>query len=112
MFALVLVATQVAISYLGNAWLPVVSIVSGLTDADAIAFSLSAAQRSGQISADWAAFNLVLGAISNTFTKLLLIFMLGDRGLFRHTLLAFLILAGSGLVATFLYFDIDWSAIA
>ncbi len=106
-FATVLMATQLAIAYLGNAWLPVVSVVSGLTDADAIAFSLSAAQRSGQISTDWAAFNLVLGAISNTFTKLLLIFMLGDRGLFRHILVAFLILAGSGLVTTFIYYDLD-----
>ncbi len=104
-FALVLVATRVAIAYLGHAWLPLVAVISGLTDADAIAFSLSAAQRSGQISTDWAAFNLVLGAISNTFTKLLLIFVLGDRGLFRHTLLAFLVLAGVGLASIFLYYD-------
>ena len=46
------------------------AIVSGLTDADAIAFSLSDAQRSGLISLDWAAFNVVLGALSNTFMKL------------------------------------------
>ncbi len=105
-FAIVLMVTQLAITYLGNAWLPVVSIVSGLTDADAIAFSLSAAERRGQISTDWAAFNLVLGAISNTFTKLLLIFALGDRGLFRKTLVAFLVIAGSGLVTVFLYYDL------
>ena len=105
-FALILMLTQLAITYLGNAWLPLVSIVSGLTDADAIAFSLSAAERRGQISTDWAAFNLVLGAISNTFTKLLLIFALGDRGLFRKTLIAFLAIAGSGLVTVFIYYDL------
>lgn len=105
-FAVILMATQLAITYLGNAWLPIVSIVSGLTDADAIAFSLSAAEQRGQISTDWAAFNLVLGAISNTFTKLLLIFALGDRGLFRRTLIAFFVIAGSGLVTVFLYYDL------
>ncbi len=106
-FASVLIMTQLAISYLGNAWLPVVSVVSGLTDADAIAFSLSAAQRSGQISADWAAFNLVLGAISNTFTKLLLIFVLGDRALFRQVLLAFTVLSVVGLLTALIYYDIS-----
>lgn len=105
-FAVVLMVTQLAITYLGNAWLPVVSVLSGLTDADAIAFSLSAAERRGLISTDWAAFNLVLGAISNTFTKLLLIFALGDRGLFRKTLAAFLVIAGSGLATVFLYYDL------
>ncbi len=68
-FASILMITRLATNYLGDAWLPLVAIVSGLTDADAIAFSLSHLQKTGLISVDWASFNLVLGAISNTFMK-------------------------------------------
>jgi uncharacterized membrane protein (DUF4010 family) len=97
--------TRLAINYLGEAWLPVVSLVSGLTDADAIAFSLSDAQQAGMISLDWASFNLVLGALSNTFMKLFLVFTLGHRGLFRNLFIAFAAVGLSGIVTMFLYYD-------
>ncbi len=105
-FGVILMATRLAITYLGEAWLPVVAIVSGLTDADAIAFSLSDAQRSGLISLDWASFNVVLGALSNTFMKLFLVYSLGDKGLFRHLLLSFLVMGVVGIVTMFLYYDL------
>lgn len=104
-FASILMITRLAITYLGDAWLPVVALVSGLTDADAIAFSVSAAQKDGLISLDWAAFNAVLGAIANTFMKLLLVFTLGDRGLFRKLLVAVSIIGVAGLVSAFFYYD-------
>ncbi len=104
-FAAILMVTRLAITYLGGAWLPVVAIVSGLTDADAVAFSLSDAQRSGLISLDWASFNVVLGALSNTFMKLFLAFSLGHRGLFKHLLLSFLIMGAAGIGTTLLYYD-------
>ena len=106
-FAAILMATRLAITYLGEAWLPVVAIVSGLTDADAIAFSLSDAQRSGLISLDWASFNVVLGALSNTFMKLFLVFSLGDRGLFKHLLLSVLVMGAAGIITMLLYYDLD-----
>ena len=106
-FATILMATRLAITYLGEAWLPVVAIVSGLTDADAIAFSLSDAQRSGLISLDWAAFNVVLGALSNTFVKLFFVFTLGHRELFKHLLLSILVMGAAGLVTMFLYYDLS-----
>jgi len=105
-FATILMVTRLAITYLGEAWLPVVAIVSGLTDADAIAFSLSDAQRSGLISLDWAAFNVVLGALANTFMKLFLAFSLGDRGLFKHLALSFLVMGTAGIITMFLYYDL------
>jgi len=108
--AVILMATRLAIAYLGEAWLPVVAIVSGLTDADAIAFSLSDAQRSGLISLDWASFNVVLGALANTFMKLFLAYFLGDRGLFKHLLLSFLVMGAAGMTTMFLYYDLGvWS---
>ena len=105
-FATILVATRVATAYLGDAWLPVVAIVSGLTDADAIAFSVSDLQKAGLVSLDWASFNLVLGSLSNTYMKLFLVFSLGDRGLFKHCLVSFLIMGAAGIVTMLLYYDL------
>ena len=104
-FATVLMVTRLAINYLGEAWLPVVSVVSGLTDADAIAFSLSDAQQAGMISLDWASFNLVLGALSNTFMKLFLVFTLGHRDLFKNLFIAFMVVGLAGIVTMYLYYD-------
>jgi len=105
-FTLILAATQLATTYLGSAWLPLVAIVSGLTDADAIAFSISNLQRSGLVSLDWASFNLVLGALSNTFMKLALVFMLGSRALFRQLLWSFLIIGTVGIISMLFYYDL------
>jgi len=105
-FAGILMFTRLATHYLGDAWLPAVAIVSGLTDADAIAFSVSSLQASGLIHIDWAGFNLVLGAISNTFMKLFLVLGLGDRSLFKKLLGPFLVIGIVGLVSTLLYYDL------
>ena len=105
-FATILMVTRLATSYLGNEWLPLVAIVSGLPDADAIAFTLSSLEHAGLIPLDWASFNLVLGALSNTFMKLILIFSLGHRTLFKQLLLPFLVVGAVGLVTMFLYYDL------
>jgi uncharacterized membrane protein (DUF4010 family) len=105
-FAATLVLTRLAIDYLGDRWLPLIAAISGLTDADAIAFSISDAQTSGLISLDWASFNLVLGALTNTLMKLVLVFWLGHRGLFREVLLAFLVIGASGIVTMLLVYDL------
>jgi uncharacterized membrane protein (DUF4010 family) len=105
-FASILMVTRLATSYLGNEWLPLVAIISGLTDADAIAFSLSSLEQAGLVSVDWASFNLVLGALSNTFMKLLLVFSLGHRDLFKQLLSSFLIIGTVGLATMFLYYDL------
>jgi len=105
-FAVILAATRLATTYLGNAWLPLVSIVSGLTDADAIAFSISNLHRNGLVSLDWASFNLVLGALSNTFMKLALVFTLASRALFRQLLWSFLGIGAVGILSMLLYYDL------
>ncbi len=108
-FAVILMITRLAIAYLGDAWLPVVALVSGLTDADAIAFSVSDAQQAGLITLDWAAFNAVLGAIANTFMKLLLILSLGDRGLFKKLVVPVVVVGVAGLASAWLYYDLPWT---
>ncbi len=104
-FATILAATRLATTYLGEAWLPVVAIVSGLTDADAIAFSISNLHRQGLVSLDWASFNLVLGALSNTFMKLALVFSLGNRALFLKLLWSFLAIGAVGIATMSVYYD-------
>jgi len=106
-FAAILMVTRLATAYLGTQWLPAVAVVSGLTDADAIAFSLSNLEHAGLVSLDWASFNLVLGALSNTFMKLFLVFGLGHRVLFRQLLMSFLVIGTVGLVTMFLYYDLS-----
>lgn len=106
-FAAILMFTRLAITYLGDAWLPVVALISGLTDADAIAFSISDAQHAGLISLDWASFNVVLGALSNTFMKLFLVLTLGHRGLFKRLLLAFIVIGTVGIVTMLTYYDLS-----
>jgi len=107
-FACILILTRLATAYLGNRWLPLVSVVSGLVDADAIAFSLSSAQKDGIITLDWASFNLVLGAMSNTFVKLFLVFTMGHRHLFRQLSFSFLIIGAAGIMTTLLYYDLNF----
>ncbi len=110
-FATTLMVTRLATRYLGVQWLPLVAIVSGLTDADAIAFSVSNDQQAGFITLDWASFNLVLGALSNTFMKLFLVLFLGHRGLFKQLLLAFLVIGATGIVTMLMYYDISAAAL-
>jgi uncharacterized membrane protein (DUF4010 family) len=105
-FAFILVATQLATNYLGDAWLPLVVIVSGLADADAIAFSISNLQLKGLVFLDWASFNLVLGALSNTFMKLALVFAVGNRALSRQLLSGFLGIGAVGILTMLGYYDL------
>ena len=105
-FAGILMFTRLATIYLGSSWMPLVALVSGLTDADAIAFSISDAQQAGLISLNWASFNLVLGALSNTFMKLLLVFTLGHRELFRRVLVAFIFIGAVGVTTMILLYGI------
>jgi hypothetical protein len=58
------------------------------------------------VDLDWASFNLVLGALSNTFMKLALVFSLGNRLLFRKLLWNFLIIGAVGIVSMLLYYDL------
>jgi uncharacterized membrane protein (DUF4010 family) len=105
-FAAILMLTRTATYYLGDAWLPAVALISGLTDADAIAFSVSDAHLSGWISLHWASFNLVLGAIANTLMKLGLVFMLADRGLFRSLWVPFAVIGAAGLGSVAIYYGL------
>jgi uncharacterized membrane protein (DUF4010 family) len=108
-FAVTLMVTHLAIAHLSHAWLPVISFISGLPDADAVAFSMSHAERTGLISANWAGFNVVLGALANTLMKLLLVLMLGHRGLLKHVAWAFLLISVTGIATACVCFHPGWT---
>ena len=62
-------------------------------------------KQSGLITLDWAAFNVVLGALANIYMELFLAFSLGHRGLFKNLVLSFLIMGAAGIATMFLYYD-------
>ena len=49
----------------------------------------------------------MLGALSNTFMKLFLVLALGHRELFRHLLVAFVIIGAAGILAMVLHYDLS-----
>jgi hypothetical protein len=54
---------------------------------------------------DYVLFAL-LRALSNTFMKLFLVLTLGHRDLFRHLLVAFLVIGAVGIVTMAVYYDL------
>jgi uncharacterized membrane protein (DUF4010 family) len=87
LYALVVLMVKVAAGWFGGAGLLAVSFLSGLTDLDAIALSLSNLLRDGQVPAVLAMQGIVVGAVANSLLKATLAASLGDRVLRRKTLL-------------------------
>ena len=69
LYALVVFLTRAGEAWFGDAGITVVSFISGLTDMDAIALSLSQMTESSKIAPDIAARGIVVGALSNTLLK-------------------------------------------
>jgi len=87
LYAIVVLIVKIAATWFGGAGLLVASFISGLTDLDAIALSLSNLLRDGQVPAVLAMQGIVLGAVANSLLKATLAASLGDRVLRRNTIL-------------------------
>jgi len=87
LYAAVVFAVKLAVLWFGGAGLLIASFLSGLTDLDAIALSLSNLFRDTQVTMTLAAQGIVLAAVANSIMKAALAFSLGDRVLRRFTLL-------------------------
>lgn len=85
LYALVVFLVKAASAHLGSAGLMAVSFVSGLTDLDAIALSISQLARAGENPMNFLAACIVCAAVANSLTKLGLAWALGEAGL-RKTL--------------------------
>jgi len=98
-YAIVVFVVKAANVHFGQAGILVASFLSGLTDLDAIALSLSNLFITGGVSIPFAGACIVLAAVANSFTKLALACGLGDRQLRSRValLLGSTILIGLGL---------------
>lgn len=97
---IVLLVSAVRETPLGDAGIYLVSVLSGLTDVDAITLSVCDAAKSG-LEADVAVRAITIAVISNTFTKGALAFALGSGALRRHVALAFGLAFVAGVAALF-----------
>lgn len=87
LYAFVVFVVKIAAAWFGGAGLLVASFISGLTDLDAIALSLSNLLRDAHIPVALAMQGIVLAAVANSLLKAVLAASLGDRILRRKTLL-------------------------
>lgn len=99
LFALVLLGVAVAKNRFGDAGMYVVSVISGLTDMDAITLSTAALAGSGGISTRLAWHSITIAAMANFTFKLATVMVLGSRALILRTAIAFgLAIAGGGVL--------------
>ncbi|WP_433628162.1 MgtC/SapB family protein [Halomicrococcus sp. NG-SE-24] len=92
-FAVVLLVSESANSWLGASGVYATAFVSGLADVDAITLTLSTLAADGAIPPEVATTGIVIGAIANTLVKVGLAWLLGTRRLGR------LVTAGLGIVS-------------
>jgi uncharacterized membrane protein (DUF4010 family) len=101
LYAVVVFVVKAANANFGGAGLLVASLLSGLTDLDAISLSISNLFSGNGVSLRFAGACIVLAAVANSFTKLTLAWFLGDRQLRKKIflLLGTTILIGLGFFA-------------
>ncbi len=80
-YALVVFAVKAASVHFGQAGILVASFISGLTDLDAIALSLSNLFKTGDVAIAFAGACIVLAAVANSVVKLALAWGVGERQL-------------------------------
>jgi uncharacterized membrane protein (DUF4010 family) len=100
LYALIVLLVKAAEHYVGASAIYLVSVLSGLTDVDAITLSVSEAARAG-LENSVAVRAITIAVISNTCTKGALAFGLGSGLLRRHVGTAFGLAFAAGLVAMF-----------
>jgi uncharacterized membrane protein (DUF4010 family) len=99
LYAVVVFVVKIAALKFGGAGLLVASFISGLTDLDAIALSLSNLLRDGHLPVTLAMQGILLAAVANSLLKATLAASLGDRVLRRTTLLVLGLTAAIGVAA-------------
>lgn len=97
-FTIVLIAVELMQGWFGDVGVYLTSLITGLTDVDAITLSLSQVARSGGIDARVAAAGIVLATITNTIIKGVIAYSLGSPELRRRIVVAFGIIAAVGIV--------------
>jgi len=92
-YAVILLAVAAARDYLGSKGVYIVSLVSGLTDVDAITLSNARMAAGGSLLESLAAGSILIAFISNLGFKLAMVGTIGSRRMFNWTLVCFAFLA-------------------
>lgn len=97
-YALIVFITKLASAFAGDSGMYVVSVISGLTDVDAITLTMSHISRQDPGKLEQATVAITLAAFSNTIMKAGLAYTLGSAGLRKIIVIAFsiIILFGTG----------------
>lgn len=103
LYAVVLLAVAASKDYFGEGGLYIVSIISGLTDMDAITLSLSKMVASQNIEADQGWRLILLAGLSNLVFKGGVVFTVGNKNLKKYIGIAFGLCIAVGLLAIFLW---------
>lgn len=103
LYGLILLAVAFAKEEFGNNALYVVSIISGLTDVDAITLSLSQLMKSDQLNVDTGWRLILLASLSNLLFKGIMAAVLGGRKLMRFISVSFGVSIVAGLLLIWLW---------
>jgi len=102
LYAVILVASNGAQSYFGDAGVYLSSVVAGFADVDAIALSMTRLNASGELSAPTATRAIIIGAAANTVLKGGIVMLTGTRGLRRAVVPGIILVVGVSAVAVLL----------
>ena len=102
LYAVILVASNAAQSYFGDAGVYLSSIVAGLADVDAITLSMARLHESGDVSANIATRSILIAGAANTVLKGAIVAVTGTRGLRRAVMPGLAIIVGASLAAALL----------
>lgn len=103
LFSIMLLAVAAAQVHFGRSGLYAVSLLSGLTDMDAITLSTLELVNANRVEPDMAWRVILAGALSNVVFKAVLALSLGGRAMFRQVFLFFATALAGGLLILFLW---------
>ncbi len=99
LYAVILVASNWAQAYFGDAGVYLSSVVAGLADVDAITLSMARLHGSGDLTDTTATRAILIAAASNTVLKGGIVALTGTRGLRRAVVPGLLLIVGACLLA-------------
>lgn len=102
-FIVILIVSKTAQLYFGNTGIYISSILGGLADVDAIALSMAQlSKEQGALQLPVAAKAIVLAAVSNTFSKGIIVMAVGSSTLRKWILPGYILIVLTGVVMIFL----------
>ena len=102
LYAIILVVSNGAQAYFGDAGVYLSSVVAGLADVDAITLSMARLHESGDLAPATATRAIVIAAAANTVLKGGIVALAGTRGLRRAVLPGLLLIVGASAAAALL----------